>query len=352
MTADTEGGEMAESDQEHLLNQLRDAHAIEIQALRQLERAAQAGGEGASLYEEHLEQTQEHEQKLRELVDARGHEPSPIEDKTLRGGAIGLRQLADVPLDTPVKTAMNLYALEHLEIATYGLLAELARALDDDEVAQGAEQILDEEEAAAEKVEATFDQAVEQLIERARQDREEEQKKDEDGDSELLLAHLRDVHALEQQSLALLRIGLEELEQDDELERIYREHLEQTEEHAQKVNGRIEDQEAKPSAVRDLHMGAATAGLRDIMAGPPDAQAKLAMNVFCVEHLEVAGYELLARLAKHCGDDETAQIAEKILDQERGVAQALRDQFEHIAQLTLESDASYATVRSAETPAE
>src|SRR5579884_1136638 len=142
---------MAESEQEHLVNQLRDAHAIEVQALRQLERAAQASDESDNVYAEHLEQTKGHEEKVRALIEARGHEPSPIEDKTLRGGAIGLRQLADVPLDTPVKTVMNLYGLEHLEIATYGLLAQTARALDDGELADAAEHILEEEEAAVEK---------------------------------------------------------------------------------------------------------------------------------------------------------------------------------------------------------
>lgn len=255
---------MAKSEEEHLLNQLRDAHAIEVQALRQLERAAQTSGD-SDLYEEHLEQTKEHEEKVRELVEANGHEPSPIEDKTLRGGAIGLRQMADVPLDTPVRTAMNLYALEHLEIATYGLLAELARALDKDDVAHEADRILQEEEAAAEKIEGTFDSAVDRLLEKAREDEDGDAEVD---DSDLLVAHLRDVHALEEQSLALLRMGLEEMDQDEALEAIYREHLEQTEEHEKLVNERLEDREVKPSAVRDLHMGAATAGLRDVTAGP------------------------------------------------------------------------------------
>jgi ferritin-like metal-binding protein YciE len=389
---------MAQSTQEHLVTHLWDAHAVELQSIRQLQRVAEKPDEESpDLYEEHLEQSKAHEQKIRELVEARGHEPSPIEDKTLRGGAAGLRQIADIPFDTPVKRAMNLFALEHLEIATYGLLAEIARATDDEEVAQEAERILQEEQAAAEKIQGTFDRAVERLLEaRAEEDSREDEDarkdseggdagqareddapqtdaaeesraddeagkdepdeagKDEpdehDGDNGLLLAHLRDVHALELQSLQLLQVGLEEICQDEELEGMYREHLEQTGEHEQLINERIEAREAKPSAVRDLHMSAATSGLRDLMAGPPDAQAKLAMNVFCVEHLEVAAYELLARLAKHCGDDDTVQAAEKILEQERAAAEAVQNSFERTAQLMLESDGSYASVRSAETP--
>jgi ferritin-like metal-binding protein YciE len=357
---------MGESAQEHLLTHLRDAHAVEVQAIRQLERVAQGpDGEGEDLYREHLEQSRAHEQKVRELVEARGHEPSPIEDKTLRGGAVGLRQMADVALDTPVKRAMNLFALEHLEIATYGLLAEIARATDDEEVADEAERILREEQAAAEKIEGTFDRAVERLIESSKDEGSAEHEdgdpggsaanaeaegEEPRGDHALLLSHLRDVHGLEMQSLQLLRIGLEEVCEDDELENMYREHLEQTEDQERLVTERIEALDAKPSAVKDLHMSAATSGMRELMTGPPDAQTKLAMNVYCVEHLEVAAYEVLARLARHCGDDDAAQEAEKILEQERAAAQALENSFERTAQLLIESEGSYASVRAAQAP--
>ncbi|MFL5822062.1 MAG: DUF892 family protein [Solirubrobacteraceae bacterium] len=326
---------MAESPEEHLLNHLRDAHAVELQAVRQLERAAKRRDEETrEVYAEHLEETRGHEQRMRELVEAHGHDPTPIEDKTLRGGAIGLRQLADVALDTPVKMAMNLFALEHLEIATYELLAEIAKAAEDEDAAKAAEEILPEEREAVEKLTGTFDRAVELHMEKSEQD-------------DVLLAHLRDIHAMEQQSMQLFQTAVDQVGEDDELERLYKEHLEQTEDHERLIAERIEARDAKPSAVKDLHAGAAKSGLIALADGPPDVCPKLAMNLFCLESLEVAGYELLIRIADRCDDSETVDVAEKILGEEREAAEAIQNSFPHTVELMFESDAAYATASSA-----
>ena len=331
---------MTGSTDEHLLNHLRDVHALELQELRQLERAARRRDEETqSLYAEHLEQTQGHEQRIRELVESNGHEPSPVEDKTLRGGTIGLRQLADIALDTPAKLAMNLFALEHLQVLTYELLVEIAGAVDDQDAKQAAEEILEDKRAAAEKVGGTFDRAVETLLE------------DSDQDA-ILLAHLRDVHAIEQQSLQLLQAVMSEVCDEDELEEICQRHLEQTEQHEQLINERIESHDAKPSAVKDLHAGAATAALHELSDGPPDAHPKASMNLFCVEQLEVAAYELLIRIAERCDDKETAETAKRILGEERETAEAIEDSVPRLVEIMLQSDSEYATARAAGTAGE
>jgi ferritin-like metal-binding protein YciE len=331
---------MAES-QEHLVNHLRDVHAIEVHSVRQLERAARRQDEEtSSVYRSHLEESQAHEERLRELVEGHGHEATPIEDKTLRGRSIGLRQLADVALDTPVKLAMNLFAVEHLEIAAYELLAEIGRAIEDEDVVRLAEEILEQERTAAEQVEGTFDRAVEILT--------EESSEDKSDDDELLVSHLRDLHALERQSLLLLRTAIDDVCEDEELLETYRGHLEQTEKHEELMAERIEAHEAKPSAVRDLHMSAAKSGLDELSAQPPDAHAKMAMNLFCVEQLEIAGYEFLIRIAERSGDSETVETARKILDEERQAAESIQEGFARTVELMLGSDASYGSARQAE----
>jgi ferritin-like metal-binding protein YciE len=174
----------------HLIAHLKDVHALEIQSIRQLERAAQILedediGEG---YKQHLDQTHEHEQKIKDRIEAYDLKPSAVKDLTMRAGAIGLRQLADVHPDTPVKLAMHFYAFEHLEIATYELLARIAKAADDDETAEAAEQILEQEREAAEMVAETFDRAAEMTLEREPQTDPEDlpqgQGKDSDEGSE------------------------------------------------------------------------------------------------------------------------------------------------------------------------
>jgi ferritin-like metal-binding protein YciE len=175
---------MADSTQEQLMLHLTDMHALEMQSIKQLERASELAGDEQlqQLYKEHLEETQEHERLVRERIEAYDHEPSPIKDLTMRSGAIGLRQLADIPPDTPVKLAMHFYALENLEVAAYELLARIARESGDDETAEIADKILEQERAAADKIADTFDRSVELMLEAANSQDEDE---DEDtGDSE------------------------------------------------------------------------------------------------------------------------------------------------------------------------
>lgn len=331
--------ELCESAQEHVLNHLRDVHALELHAMRQFERAARRQDEDTGdVYERHLERSQAHERKIHELVEGHGHEPSVVEDKTLRGRTIGLRQLADIALDTPVKLAMNLFALTHLQIAAYELLAEIARSVEDQDALAAAEEILEDERAAAEELEKTFDRAAESLR--------------DSSEDDVLLGHLSDVHALERQSTLLLELAVEEVGEDEQLKKIYCQHLEQTEEHERSLAQQIESHDAKPSAVKDLHLGAATSGLHGLSAKPPDAQVKITMNLLCVEALEIAAYELLIRLAEASGDDKTADVARKILDQERKAVEQMREGFTRTVELMLESDGSYASARPAESRTE
>jgi ferritin-like metal-binding protein YciE len=60
----------------------------------------------------------------------------------------------------------------------------------------------------------------------------------------------------------------------------------------------------------------------------PDTPAKLAGFAFAFEHLEIAAYEQLLRVARRAGDDETARIAERIVGEERAAAAAIRARFE------------------------
>ena len=104
---------MSESGHEHLLNQLRDVHALEFHAQRQLSRLADRADDDdlRDICCQHLEQTQKHEQRMKELVEAQGRDPSPVAgimqefeplmragrlqeaEAVLRKGALGSEQL-------------------------------------------------------------------------------------------------------------------------------------------------------------------------------------------------------------------------------------------------------------------
>src|SRR5437588_12100288 len=149
---------MADSgNNEQLIRHLKDVHALEEQAVKTLERAVELSEDEQIVegYREHLEQSKEHEQQIGERIKSHELEPSAVKDLTMRSGAIGLRQLAEIPPDTPVKLAMHLYAFEHLEIAAYEFLARIARESGDQETAEAAERILEQEREAAEEVQST-----------------------------------------------------------------------------------------------------------------------------------------------------------------------------------------------------
>lgn len=55
--------------------------------------------------------------------------------------------------------------------------------------------------------------------------------------------------------------------------------------------------------------------------------AKLAAFAYAFEHLEIAAYELLARVAGRVGDAGASQLAWAILREERAAAQQLRELF-------------------------
>jgi ferritin-like metal-binding protein YciE len=331
---------MSEPTHEHLVNHLRDVQAIEFHAQRQLARLAGRAedGEVETLCGQHMEKAREHEQRVGELVEAQGRETSALEDKTLRAGAIGLRQLADIAPDTAPRVAIQLFGLEQLEIAGFELLGRIAEREGDQDAAKTAQEILEQKRRGAEQVEQRFDRAAELFVESNR-----------DGDRERpLLEQLTEIHALEEQAYQLLHIAANDVCKDEEFEQLLGEHRELTQEHEQLVRQRTEAHDAKPSAMRDLHMGTARSGLRDLTEDPPDAYVKLAMNLCCLVFIQAAAYQVLCKVAELSEDRETVELTKKIREQKHDAAEKVREKFEHAIELMYSSDGSYEKSRRAE----
>jgi ferritin-like metal-binding protein YciE len=145
-----------------LVKYLTEAHAMEKQALQLLEKGAQLAGdeELGRIYRAHRLQTEEHA-RVAERLEALGESPSALKDAALQARALGIGALTQASPDTPILLPRLAFALENLEIATYELIARLARRAGDEETAGTAERILEQEKAAAELVAGTFDRALE-----------------------------------------------------------------------------------------------------------------------------------------------------------------------------------------------
>jgi ferritin-like metal-binding protein YciE len=146
---------------------LADAHAIESQAIGLLERAREVAGNAElhRLYAEHLEETRRHQELIRDRLSAHGRGPSRFKDTAMRAGAINWSTFFKGHPDTPGKLLAFAYAFEHLEIGGYEQLLRVARRAGDGQTADTVEEILAQERAAAGKLAASFDVAVEAALE-------------------------------------------------------------------------------------------------------------------------------------------------------------------------------------------
>jgi ferritin-like metal-binding protein YciE len=142
---------------------LRDAHAIEGQAIALLETGPKIAGFDAlkHVFSEHLPETREQQRMIDERLSELGSGPARFQAGALRMGALNLGTFFKLQPDTPVKLAGFAYAFEALEAGGYELLARTADRAGDTQTAELARRILAQEQAAAEKVAGTWDAAVE-----------------------------------------------------------------------------------------------------------------------------------------------------------------------------------------------
>ena len=82
-----------------------------------------------------------------------------------------------------------------------------------------------------------------------------------------------------------------------------------------------------------MRLGALNWGM--FFQAQPDTPGKLAAFAYAFEHLEIAGYEQLMRVARRAEDEETVQMAVRILHEERAMAGRLAEQWDRAAEASL-----------------
>jgi ferritin-like metal-binding protein YciE/nucleoside-diphosphate-sugar epimerase len=296
---------------EQIVKYLANVHSIELQALAQLRAAPKIAGDErlAEAFERHLAETEDQERRVRERLEALGGKPSKAKDVAGTIGGWGMVAFAASQPDTPGKLVMHAYSYEHMELAAYELLRRLAERAGDEETARLATAIAAEEERMAERLEQGFDAAVEASLDSA---------EGEELDA-VLCSYLRDAHALEVQAIELLESAADRVE-DEQLEQGFREHLEQTRGHQKLIDDLLTARGARPALFKDAALKAGGLNLAGFFGAQPDSTTKLAGFVFAFEHLEVAAYELLERIAARADDEDVVAVAEKILAEERQAA--------------------------------
>ncbi len=304
--------------EQQLTKYLTDVHSIEEQALVQMRLAPRIAGDAeiASAFAAHERETESHERLVRERLQARDADPSMVKDLAGKLTGVGFALFARFQPDTPGKLVAHAYSYEHMELAAYDLLSEISERTGDTATAGVAGHIRQQEQAMGERLAALFDRAVQaSLREKSADDLQEE-----------LNRYLSDAHAIESQAIQLLDKGAN-LVGSDELASTYEHHLTQTREHARLIEERLHARDASPSRLKDAGLALGALNLGGFFAAQPDTPAKLAGFSYAFEHLEIAAYELLIRVARRAGDGETEAVGQRILQQERDAAEQVHRRF-------------------------
>jgi ferritin-like metal-binding protein YciE len=150
---------------------------------------------------------------------------------------------------------------------------------------------------------------------------------DPDDLAKQLDKYLADAHAIEAQALVLLGRA-PDLAGSPELASAYSSHR-------ALVAARLDARDASPSRLKDAALSLGALNWGAFFAIQPDTPAKLAAFAYAFEHLEVAAYELLRRVAMRAGDEETEHIADRILGEENAAAAQLRSLFDQALDASL-----------------
>ena len=154
---------------------------------------------------------------------------------------------------------------------------------------------------------------------------------------EQLIKHIDEAHAMEQNVLRMLD-GMISTTDDPEILDALEHHKLQTQRHADRMAERLEVHGASPSTVKQIGgvLGALAKLPLDFVRG--EKAGRNARDGYATEHLEIASYELLRRIAQKAGDEATAQAAVEIIAEEAAMAKLIEEHWDTFAELSLQEE--------------
>jgi ferritin-like metal-binding protein YciE len=139
---------------------------------------------------------------------------------------------------------------------------------------------------------------------------------------------------MEQDVLRMLD-GMIESTDDPQMRQDLEHHKQETEQQAERLKARLEAHDASPSMVREAGgiVGALMKGVVDLARS--EKAARNARDGYATEHMEIASYQLLERVATSAGDEETAEVARQNRAEEEAMAAKIDRTWDKVAQLAL-----------------
>jgi ferritin-like metal-binding protein YciE len=144
---------------------------------------------------------------------------------------------------------------------------------------------------------------------------------------EQIVKYLGDIHSIEEQALVQLKIA-PKIAGDATLEATFEKHIGETEDQKRRVEERLEALGGSPSKVKDVAGAASGPAFALFAKFQPDTPGKLTTHAFSYEHMELAAYELLSRVAARANDQVTVRLAKDIAGEENEMARRLSDNWD------------------------
>jgi ferritin-like metal-binding protein YciE len=152
-----------------------------------------------------------------------------------------------------------------------------------------------------------------------------------------LIKHIDEGVAMEQNVLRMLD-SMIRTTQDSEISRALEQHKQTTRKHIERLEQRLKMHGSSPSRTKQAGgiVGARLKSLVDVARR--DKAGRNARDGFAAEQLEIASYELLERVARKAGDDETAEVARQNRAEDQAMAKRLADNWDKFAELSLQGN--------------
>ena len=152
-----------------------------------------------------------------------------------------------------------------------------------------------------------------------------------------LVKHIDEAISMEENVKRMLD-GMIETTDDAGVIDLLEHHKVETEQHSQRLRARLEAHGASPSMVREATaiLGALAKLPLDMVRG--EKAGRNARDGYATEHMEIASYQLLERIAKQAGDEETAEVARLNRAEEEAMAQRLDEHWDTFVELSLREE--------------
>jgi len=152
-----------------------------------------------------------------------------------------------------------------------------------------------------------------------------------------LIKHIDEAHAMEQNVLRMLDEMISTTDDPGILDALEHHKL-QTQNHADRMAQRLEAHDTAPSTVKQFGgvLGALAKLPLDFVRG--EKAGRNARDAYATEHLEIASYELLRRIAQKADDEETAEVVQEIIAEEQAMAKIIEEHWDTFAELSLREE--------------